>query len=48
MAMPLSTAKTLGKSKIKKGKVISEYAGKATPAAKKARNGATNRRRSKK
>ena len=48
MAMPLSTAKTLGKSKTKKGKVVSEYAGKASPVSKKARSGASNRRRSKK
>ena len=48
MAMPLSTAKTLGKSKVKKGKVVSEYAGKASSVSKKARNGASNRRRSKK
>jgi len=48
MAMPLSTAKTLSKSKMKKGRAISEYADKASAVNKKARNGATNRRRSKK
>ena len=48
MAMPLSLAKSLGKSKVKKNKVISEYSGKASPAKKKPFNGATNRLRSKK
>jgi len=48
MAMPLSTAKTLSKSKMKKGKAISEYADKASPVSKKARSGVSNRRRSKK
>ena len=47
MAMPLSIAKSLSRSKTKKGKVVSEYAGKASPVSKKTRNGATNRRRKK-
>jgi hypothetical protein len=48
MAMPLSIAKSLGKSKAKKSKVISEYGGKASPIKKKPFNGATNRLRRKK
>jgi PAB1-binding protein PBP1 len=47
MAMPLSIAKSLSRPKTKKGKVISEYAGKASPVSKKTRSGATNRRRKK-
>ena len=47
MAMPLSTAKNIGKSKTPKGKFSSEYAGKAAPASKKPRKGATNRLRKK-
>lgn len=41
--MSLSTARQIGKSKSKKGKVISEYAGKASPVSKKTRSGATGR-----
>lgn len=48
MAMPLSIAKSLGKSKARKNKVVSEYAGKASPVKKKPFNGATNRLRRKK
>jgi len=47
MALPLSTARQLSVGK-RKGKVISEYAGKASPAKKGSFNGATNRRRTKK
>jgi len=47
MAMPLSIAKSLRKPKGKGGKVISEYAGKASPVSKKTRSGATDRRRKK-
>lgn len=43
MAMSLSIARQLGKSKAKKGKVISEYADKASPVSKKTRSGATGR-----
>jgi hypothetical protein len=46
--MSLSIAKSLGKSKVKKNKVISEYGGKASPSKKKPFNGATNRLRRKK
>lgn len=45
--MSLSIAKSLGKAKVKKNKVISEYSGKASPAKKKPFNGATNRLRRK-
>ena len=48
MAMPLSIAKSLGKSKTKKSKVISEFGGKASPTKKKTSNGTSNRLRSKK
>ena len=41
--MSLSTARSIGRSKAKKEKVISEYAGKASPVSKKSRNGASNR-----
>lgn len=45
MAMSRLLAKNLGKSAKTEAKVISEYADKASPVAKKPRNGATNRRR---
>ena len=48
MAMPLSTARSIGKSKVKKGKVVSEYADKASPVSKKPRNSTTDRLRRKK
>jgi hypothetical protein len=47
MALPLSIAKQVSRGK-SKGKVISEYAGKASPARTKPFNGATDRRRKKK
>lgn len=49
MAMSKLIAKNLGRSKAKgSGKVVSEFGAKASPVSKKPRNGATNRRRSKK
>ena len=45
MAMSRLLAKNLGRSKAPKGKVISEYAGKASPVSKETRSGATGRRR---
>lgn len=43
MAMSLSIARRIGKSKAKKQKVVSEYAGKASPVNKKTQNGASGR-----
>lgn len=49
MAMSKLIAKNLGRSQAgRNGKVVSEFGAKASPANKKTRNGATNRRRSKK
>jgi hypothetical protein len=48
MALPLSTARSIGKSRTKKDKVVSEFGGKASPVSKKTRNGATDRLRRKK
>lgn len=45
MAMSKLIAQNLGKGAKVEAKVISEYAGKASPVNKKPRNGATNRRR---
>jgi hypothetical protein len=42
MALPLSTAKQVSRGKTS-GKVVSEYAGKASPRKTKSFNGATNR-----
>lgn len=43
MALPLSTAKKTSGRKPRKGKVVSEYAGKASPAHKHSNNGAMHR-----
>lgn len=45
MAMSRLLANNLGKTKMPKGQVISEYASKAAPVSKKTRSGATDRRR---
>lgn len=45
MAMSRILAQNLGKAGKQKGKVISEYAQKASPVSKTTRNGASGRRR---
>ena len=45
MAMPKVLATAVAKPKKNRGKVISEYAGKASSVSKKTRNGASARRR---